>query len=539
MGKMDLHRWRPGHGRSCWLIVTLAAGLSACGAEEKLSGNVHDEVTVTPATLEEFVGARKFLITASVRLSQPFDLTTMHWTSSSPGIVALEAPLVVAPPSSTVGVGPPPAYSAVYATCLAVGSSVVTAGASGAGESSASVTCTLPFVHISPSGVTLDVGEFRTFSCELGIGSNMAGSEIGFDDMGTFTWSIANSGIASVTSTGRVTGVSPGNTTVKCTSDKFPSQSASAPVGVVGGNYTETFKPGSVAVNKGSTATVGVTATDPNGNPANVNVQVSSADPSVATATAQGSTITVTGVSEGTTEVTATVSETSGSAFIPSAALLALGVHRFKVSVLGTAAKVAIQPNPVNLAVGGTQQLSVSVNGSPGTTRGYFSYNTSVARVDPLSGVVTGVGAGSTLITSGATQAESTNPGGATLVNVTGAAQACLAAGTYSFAAARLFDPYFADRDILNVPASVPLTVTINGTSVTFTGPAPFIGGTGTIDTTCRISLSASGTLYGIPNVGVLLSGALPASGSSRLVYEVGTNGTMPNNYPIYYSLVK
>ena len=55
----------------------------------------------------------------------------------------------------------------------------------------------------------------------------------------------------------------------------------------------------------------------------------------------------------------------------------------------------------------------------------------------------------------------------------------------------------------------------------------------------CNLSMTATGTLYGIPNVNAILSGALPASGTSRLVYQMGGNGSLPRGMPVYYRLTK
>src|SRR5207253_4943021 len=179
-----------------------------------------------------------------------------------------------------------------------------------------------------------------------------------------------------------------GNTTITCTWTSPGKQmlKATGLVGVVGngsgGNFTATFKPGSVAVNKGRSASVGVTATNSSGAPVNVNVQATSADPAVATAQAQGTGITVTGVGEGTTQVNVTVTAAGGSGFQVGAATL--DTYSFHVTVFAATSTVAVQPNPVNLTIGGTQQLSTLVNGSPGTTSGYISYSQSVARVDNL-----------------------------------------------------------------------------------------------------------------------------------------------------------
>ena len=59
------------------------------------------------------------------------------------------------------------------------------------------------------------------------------------------------------------------------------------------------------------------------------------------------------------------------------------------------------------------------------------------------------------------------------------------------------------------------------------------------MDSGCNLSMTATGTVLGIPNVNVILSGALPAAGSARLVYQMGGNGSLPRGFPVYYRLTK
>jgi hypothetical protein len=244
----------------------------------------------------------------------------------------------------------------------------------------------------------------------------------------------------------------------------------------------------------------------------------------VASVNSQG---TITGGSVGTSTITVTATDGDAS-----------GSAQVKVQVdAATTPNVLVLPNPVNLALAGTQQLTLTSNGAAATTTGWFAVDQSVARVGVLTGLVTAAGAGSTIVTSGVTGASSGS--GVAIVNVSGATQACATSGSYTFTNTVADDKYFSNSFVIGMPASLALAFTVSGTSVTVTGPAPFIGGTGTIDASCHVNVTATGTIKGVPNVAVLLTGTLPATGAAKFIYEVGTNGSMPRNRPVYYALVK
>src|SRR5207253_3945798 len=103
-------------------------------------------------------------------------------------------------------------------------------------------------VTISPAGLTLNVGSSAPFTCTLVLNEVVASNA-------QFDWSSGNTAIATVSTVGLVSGVSPGNTVVQCFNAQYRA-AASGPVGVIGGDYNITFKPGSVAVNKGRSTTV-------------------------------------------------------------------------------------------------------------------------------------------------------------------------------------------------------------------------------------------------------------------------------------------
>ncbi len=167
-----------------------------------------------------------------------------------------------------------------------------------------------------------------------------------------------------------------------------------------------------------------------------------------------------------------------------------------------TTPNIVIAPNPATVAVAGGATI----------VRGTFTVS---------------VGGGLTIYTR------------ATVVKVTAPTQSCASSGTYSFVRRVEFDDAGSQDLFITMPDPLPLTFTITGSSFTVTGPAPFIGGTGTIDSGCNVSMTATGTLLGIPNVNAILSGALPATGTARLVYQLGTNGSLPRGFPVYYRLTR
>jgi len=201
------------------------------------------------------------------------------------------------------------------------------------------------------------------------------------------TWQSSDNTIASVNSSGLVTGVGPGGpVTITATSE---GKSGTATVNVTLAPVASvTVSPSSA--NVAITGTVQLTATpkDANGNPLTGRaISWSSSDNTIATVNSSG---LVTGVAAGTVTITATSEGKSGTA---------------SITVAGApVATVTVTPASASVQAGQTVQLTATLkdaNGNILTGRvvTWSSNNTSVANVNS-SGLVTGNGAGSATITA-------------------------------------------------------------------------------------------------------------------------------------------
>ena len=126
----------------------------------------------------------------------------------------------------------------------------------------------------------------------------------------TATWSSANAGIATVSSSGVVTGIAKGQVTITATIDGVPGTASVTVLGV----QTVTVTPSTGSVRIAEPLPLSATAKDINGVPiAGRPVTWTSSAPAVATVSANG---LVTGVSEGQVTISATVDGVVGTAQI-------------------------------------------------------------------------------------------------------------------------------------------------------------------------------------------------------------------------------
>ena len=202
----------------------------------------------------------------------------------------------------------------------------------------------------------------------------------------TVSWSSSNTGVASVTGSGLVTGVGAGSATITAMSEGKSGTSAITVTFVPVASVAVT--PASASVNEGKTVQLTATPKDGNGNPLSGRaVAWVSSNTTVATVSSSG---LVTGKVAGTATITATSEGQSGTSAITV-------VH---VPV----ASVAVAPPSATVQVGSTVQLTATpkdAGGNPltGRTVTWASGNTSVATVSP-SGLVSGATVGSTTITA-------------------------------------------------------------------------------------------------------------------------------------------
>jgi uncharacterized protein YjdB len=302
---------------------------------------------------------------------------TFTWTSSNPTVATVSATGLV--------------------TARSAGGAMVTASAGGK-SISAPVTVTGGTQPETPvlSSVTLSPGQASGPP-----GSTVQLNAQALDQNGnvmsgvTFTWSSSNTSVATVSSSGFVTGVNPGTATVTASAG---GHSASSAINVTEPTVTPVIttlsvSPGQASGPPGSTVQLGAEARDQNGNVmSGVTFTWTSSNPSVATVNAAGF---VTAVAAGSATVTAAAGGQSGSS--------AITVTQPSTP---TVASVAVSPSQASGPPGSTVQLGAQAhdqNGNvmTGVTFTWTSSNPSVATVS-ASGFVTAVSAGNATVTASA-----------------------------------------------------------------------------------------------------------------------------------------
>jgi uncharacterized protein YjdB len=226
-------------------------------------------------------------------------------------------------------------------------------------------------VQVVPPQVTLNVGQTADFAAIVSNATNTA-----------VTWTSSNTAVATVTATGRVTAVAPGNASIQAASVQDPSKIGAGSVTVnpavaptiqlvpataqVGVNGTVQL----VSVVTGSTATPTYT----------------SSAPAVATVSATG---LVTGVSAGTAVISATV---PGAVPATSAITVTAGPPPAEITI-------TITPTSASTGIGGTQQFIATVGNTTNTAVIWRSSDDNIATVD-ANGLATGRGQGTAIITA-------------------------------------------------------------------------------------------------------------------------------------------
>jgi len=282
--------------------------------------------------------------------------------------------------SSNVGVATVDANGLVTAT--GPGNASITATAEGKNDV-ATITVTqaaVAAVSITPSPLSMSVGQTTGLTAVLtdDAGNVLSGRPV--------TWSSSNTGVATISSSGAVTAVAPGTTTITATSE---GKSGTATVTVT--NFavaTVNVQPQNNSITQGSSIQLSATLTDVNGAPAtNRAVSWSSSNTGIATVNSLG---LVSGVAVGSVTITATSEGKSGSATV--------SVQPKPV------ATVTVTPATVSLTAGQTAPLTVVLKDQSGgvltgRTVVWTTSNSAVATVSS-TGTVTAVGGGTATITA-------------------------------------------------------------------------------------------------------------------------------------------
>ncbi len=211
--KADLYR--SGFGSTAVILLALC---SACGTKDKTPTAptppptppppgvpAVSEVSVSPATATLTGLGAKVTLTAALL---PANATgEISWSVSDPALASLTG----SGKSATI-------------TAIAGGTTRVIARSGGKeGSSQITIVPIVRAVSITPELISLKIGEQRTVAAKVT-------ADQGADT--TLSWSIGNPAIASVSSSGELSGVAPGSTTLTATSQAFPSVSTTIPVSV-------------------------------------------------------------------------------------------------------------------------------------------------------------------------------------------------------------------------------------------------------------------------------------------------------------------
>jgi uncharacterized protein YjdB len=272
------------------------------------------------------------------------------------------------------------------ATGVSAGSATITATSEGHSGSAAftvsAVTVPVAAVTVSPASASVTAGQTvqLTATPKDANGNTLTGR--------TITWTSGNTSVATVSSSGLVSGVAAGSATITATSEGKSGTSAITVTAVTVPVATVTVSPASASVPAGQTAQLTATPKDSSGNTlTGRTIAWASSNTSVATVSSSG---LVRGVVAGSATITATSEGKSGSSAITVTAV--------------PVATVTVSPASATVFVSQTLQLSATpkdANGNTltGRTITWGSSNSSVATVSS-SGLVSGVTAGSATITA-------------------------------------------------------------------------------------------------------------------------------------------
>jgi len=363
---------------SAGLVTTVASGSAQITAtSEGQSGSatltvnpapvatVSVTLNATPITPGQTTQANAVLRDASnnVLTGRP-----IAWSSSNTGVATVSATGVV--------------------TAVATGSAQITATAEGrTGSATLTVNAAAPApvasVSVSLAASTVVAGQTTQATATLRDASNnvLTGRAI--------TWTSSNPSVATVSSSGVVTSVAAGSAQISATSEGITGGAAltvNAPAPVPVASVAVTLS--APSLNVGQTTQASVTLRDASNNVLTGRVVTwSSSNTSVATVSANG---LVTALAAGTAQITATSEGVSGSAT--------------QTVILPAVASVTVSLGSSSIGVGAAVQATATLRDAAGNvltgrTVTWASSNTAVATVSS-SGVVTGVGAGSSQITA-------------------------------------------------------------------------------------------------------------------------------------------
>ena len=322
-------------------------------------------VTVSPSTASLTAG-QAITLTATTLDANGITLVgrIVGWTSSDNAVATVSATGVV--------------------TGVSTGSATISASSEGQTGTATVTVGVVPVasVMVSPTQSNVAAGQTTQLTATPMDASNQVLTGR------TVTWSSASPGVASVSGTGQVTGVSIGSAVISATIDGVVGSATVTVVQAPAASVTVAPATASIAV--GASSTLTATARDASGTViAGAPISWSSSDPAVATVSSSG---VVTGVAPGSVTITAASGSASGTA--------AVSVTPPPI------AKIVLTPSSPRVDEGQTLQLTATAydannNVIPGVTFTWTSSNTGRATVDN-NGLVTGIRDGNVTITASA-----------------------------------------------------------------------------------------------------------------------------------------
>ena len=339
--------------------LACAVALLSCGGDSTGPGGGNGSVTVSPATSSVALGA-SVTLSAAVN-GHAVSGSSVFWNTENATIATVSSAGVV--------------------TGIAVGT--VRIAASSGGNSGFSTITVIPqgvaSVRVTPSSAAITIGETVHLQAQP---LNAAGDTL---DGRTITWTSANDAVATVDSTGLVTGVSVGATIITATSEGKSGTAGIAVSDRVAASIA--VAPTSVTITTGQTSQLTPTVKDANG------AVISGAPVSWTVDLANIALVSSTGLVTGQSQGSAIVTATSG----------AVHVNVPITITLPPANAVIVSPATVALLVSERQQLTGTVtdaggNTIPGQSITWGSSNAGVAAVG-TTGLVIAIAPGTATIT--------------------------------------------------------------------------------------------------------------------------------------------
>jgi uncharacterized protein YjdB len=349
---------KPGNAK----VIAAASDNAADTAVVTVSPAAISSLSITPGT-ETVSSGHTVQLTAHAADSAGNELTgrTVGWASSDEGVATV----------STSGL----------VTAAKIGTATITATSEGIhGTASIRVAAGgVAKITVDPGSVGLVAGKTQQLSASMKDESGNALATQGI------TWSSANNSIASVSTSGMVTALHTGSTTISASANGITGQ---ASVVVSAGAVADiAVSPASVSLTNGGTEQLSAKLTDASGNTLNQTVAWSSSNSAVAAVSSSGD---VTAKQAGSATITAAAGGATGSSTITVAA--------------GAVSSVSVSPGSSSLVAGGTQQLTAKLADASGSTVTgqtvtWSSSNSAVVSVSS-SGLATAAHTGTATVTA-------------------------------------------------------------------------------------------------------------------------------------------